>query len=82
MKRKTTFTYGVKPTYFLTTTVTNFTHIFKEESLAQLVINNINFYRKKFEVKIHGYVIMPNHIHLMLTMSDKGNVSQFMGQMK
>jgi putative transposase len=82
MKRQTSITYGENVTYFVTTTITEFTHIFQIKELAQIVLDNIKFYQDKFDVLIHGFVIMPNHIHLLLTMTDKGNISQFMGQMK
>lgn len=82
MKRNTSLTYSPNASYFLTTTVTKFTNIFLERELAQIVIDNLKFYTEKFQIQIHAFVIMPNHIHLLCTMSGKGNVSQFMGQMK
>ena len=82
MKRQTSITYQDSQTYFLTTTVTEFTHIFQIPELAKILMENLNFYIKNFEIELHGFVIMPNHFHLLLTMGNKGNVSQFMGQIK
>jgi len=82
MKRGRSVTYGSNITYFLTTTVTGFAKLFHLPKLAEILVQNINFYRQKFQVKIHGYIIMSNHIQLLVTMGEKGNISRFMGQLK
>ena len=82
MKRKTTITYGANVTYFLTTTVPGFAHVFQKHPLAQIFLNNLKFYCQQFNYKLHSFVIMPNHVHLLLTTGNKGNISQFMGRLK
>jgi len=82
MKRKYSLTYRPHTTYFLTATVTDFTHLFHREALAQIVLDNLDFYVRRFAIRLHGFVIMPNHIHLLLTTGEKGNVSQLMGRLK
>jgi len=82
MKRNTSLFYEAHATYFLTTTVTKFSNIFAERELALILLSNLNFYLKDFKASLHGFVIMPNHLHLLVTMGDKGNVSQFMGRLK
>ena len=69
-------------TYFLTTSVTEFTRLFHQETLAQIVLDNLSFYVQKFAVILHGFVIMPNHFHLLLTMGETADVSIFMGKLK
>lgn len=47
-----------------------------------MLLNNINFYTIKCHIQIHGFVIMPNHFHLLLTGEEQKFVSQFMGTLK
>jgi putative transposase len=82
MKRGTSKTYEPNATYFLTTTVTKFTLIFYKIELAEIFLANLNFYLKDFKARLHAFVIMPNHIHLLASMGEKGNVSQLMGRIK
>lgn len=82
MKRQRTKIHEPNATYFLTSTISGFTKIFQHPEPAQILLDNLKFYKEKFSIKIHAYVIMPNHFHLLLTMGKKGTVSQFMGQLK
>jgi REP element-mobilizing transposase RayT len=69
-------------TNFVTTTIVDFSPIFRNEALAKIVLDNIRIYSQKCHIQIHGFVIMPNHLHLLLTVGHEGSVSQFMGRMK
>ena len=57
-------------------------NIFLESSYAEIVLENLNFYLDKFKAQLHGYVIMPNHFHLLLTLGSIGNISQMIGPIK
>jgi putative transposase len=82
MKRKHSLTYGPNTTYFVTATITEFTHLFNREPLAQIFMNNLRFYIDRYSVSLHGFVVMPNHIHLLLTIGGSGTISKFMGGLK
>lgn len=82
MKRQHSLTYKPHTTYFITTTLTEFTRLFINAEIAQIFINNLNFYLDKFSVKLHSFVVMPDHVHLLFTTGETGNVSQFMGRLK
>ena len=56
--------------------------IFRDEALAKIVLDNIRIYSQKCDIQVHGFVIMPNHLHLLLTVGHEVSVSQFMGRMK
>ena len=57
--------------------------IFDNENLYQIIIDNLNFYREKFSFKLIAYVIMPNHIHLLIQLSEKyNNISKVMQDFK
>ena len=82
MKRNHSLTYSPNTTYFTTATITEFTDLFDREPIAQVFMDNLCFYTNKFAVSLHGFVIMPNHIHLLLTIGKFGNISQFMQRLK
>jgi REP element-mobilizing transposase RayT len=52
--------------YFLTTTVVEFLPVFTTEARCSIILDNLVFYRKKYDFKLIAYVIMPEHIHMVL----------------
>jgi REP element-mobilizing transposase RayT len=77
--------------YFVTTNVSNRSWYFgilknnvyiPNDELCQIIINDLNFYRNKFNFSLHGYVVMPDHLHVILTVSDRGNISEVMRDFK
>jgi putative transposase len=42
----------------------------------------MGIYIQKYPIKMHGFVIMPNHIHLLLTGENQAAVSRFTGKLK
>ena len=51
--------------YFWTITVNNWQHLLQLEANKMIVVDSLQWLVQKGLVKIYGYVIMPNHIHLM-----------------
>ena len=45
-------------------------------------MDNINHYAPKYHIRIHGFVIMPNHIHLLLNAPGQALISKFVGKIK
>ena len=54
--------------YFYTDTIFDFDHLLKDDNLKMIIINSLKFLVQQKLVEINGYVIMPNHIHLIWTM--------------
>jgi len=52
--------------HFVTFTTYKKYPIFKHEQCCRLFLDNLNFYRDKYNLRIYGYVIMPDHLHLLL----------------
>jgi len=50
--------------YFWTITVNNWQHLLQFEENKMIVVDSLQWLVQKGLVKIYGYVIMPNHIHL------------------
>jgi len=54
--------------YFYTDTICNFSHLLKDDHLKMIVINSLKFLVHQKLIEVYGYVIMPNHIHLIWNM--------------
>lgn len=52
--------------------------IFKSTADFQKYIALIDQYRRQYPVKIYNYVLMSNHIHLLIEPEQEGSLSQFM----
>src|SRR5690349_21503039 len=54
-------------TYFATTQTWGRRSIFQVDELARLLIETLLHYREQKKYLLHEFVIMPNHLHLLLT---------------
>ncbi len=52
--------------YYITTNVYNRLRIFTRPSFIVPLFDSLNFYRYRQTFKLAGYVIMPDHIHLLI----------------
>ena len=69
--------------FFVTTTVKNFTPIFKRSKYCDILVKNITHYQQKYEFEILAYVIMPSHFHwIVKTNPKKGTISGIMKDVK
>ena len=68
--------------YFVTTVVKDRQPLFGEHGCCQIVIDCIGFLRTRLGHRVHAYVLMPDHMHLVVTPRDGGNVSQVMHSLK
>jgi len=55
-------------TYYFTTTVVDWKHIFIKRSVIFTLINSILFFQNERQVRTNGYCIMPNHLHWIFTL--------------
>ncbi len=51
--------------YFVTTTAEKHVHIFERESIVRIILDSLHFLRTSGRMKLCGFVVMPNHIHLI-----------------
>jgi len=70
--------------YYITTSIHKFIKIFEEKKYIDIILKNINFYRRKYDFKILAYVIMPNHLHLFIfpKQDNAETISNMMGDFK
>jgi putative transposase len=54
-------------TFFVTTATYNRRRLFQLEANALLLIDTLQHYRREGNYKLHAFVVMPDHIHLLLT---------------
>lgn len=79
MKRNRTCTYKDSGIYFVTTTVAGFRPILNYDPIRQIILENLDFYRRKYTTAIYAYVIMPEHLHLVVDVSRSvKTISDFM----
>jgi putative transposase len=51
--------------YFYTDTINGFYHLLKNDEIKAIIINSLKYLVENKLAVIYGYVIMPNHIHLI-----------------
>jgi len=54
-------------TYFVTTVTANRRRAFQVESNANLLVDTLFHYRDQQRFALHAFVVMPDHVHLLLT---------------
>ena len=52
--------------YFVSSTIVEWIPIFTRERYYQIITNSLNFCKSEKDLKIHYYVIMDNHFHLIV----------------
>ena len=57
--------------YFITFAILGWKHIFINDKYCNLIYKWFDYMKEKYNNKIHGYVIMPNHIHCLIKITDK-----------
>lgn len=68
--------------YYITSNVYQHLAIFIHPSFIIPLIDSLNFYRYQHHCKLLGYVIMPDHIHLILWPQNGTDIANFMRDFK
>ena len=63
-------TFNQYPQFF-TATILEWKHLLADEKMKDIIINSLQFLVNDGRVIIYGFVIMPNHIHLIWQIQDK-----------
>jgi len=67
--------------YFLTLRVVDWVDIFSRKIYADIVLESLKYCRSKKGLKLWAYVIMTNHVHLIVS-AENGNLSDIMRDFK
>ncbi len=57
-------------TFFLTAIAANRRRLFQVETNARLLLDILQHYRAQSLYKLHAFVVMPDHVHLLLSTPD------------
>jgi REP element-mobilizing transposase RayT len=57
----------VNQPHFITCTILNWLPIFTRPESVKIIFNSINHLRKSDQLKLFGYVILENHLHLIVS---------------
>jgi putative transposase len=57
-------------TFFITAITANRRRLFQVEATAQLFLETLQHYRRQGLYELNAFVVMPDHVHLLLTTSD------------
>jgi len=68
--------------FFVTTTCKDWIPIFTEEIYFDIIYASFDFYNKKYNASLVGYVIMPNHIHFIIYFTEENKLSVYIRDFK
>ena len=68
--------------FYITSNIYGRICIFTRPSFIIPIIDSLNYYRYEYACKLLGYVIMPDHIHLLIWPQDAHIVTDFMRDFK
>ena len=54
-------------TFFISSQTWNRRRLFQQATNAELFLETLQHYRREGHYKLHAFVVMPDHIHLLLT---------------
>jgi len=68
--------------YYITSVIYDRSKIFARPSFVIPIIDSLNYYRYQYSCKIIGFVIMPDHIHLLIWPPVEKAITDFMRDFK
>lgn len=60
--------------YFVTLTIIDWVDVFTNEKYKEILIESLNYCKLKKELVVYAYVIMSNHIHLIVSASEGNEI--------
>ena len=55
--------------YFVTTTAVGHAHLFRRDVIKRIIVDSLHYLRTTRQMKLFVFVIMPNHIHIIVQCS-------------
>src|SRR3954452_2757041 len=55
---------------FITATILEWKHLLKEDLFKDVIISSLQFLHKQGSIVVYGFVIMPNHMHIIWQIQD------------
>ncbi|MFN8472487.1 MAG: transposase [Anaerolineae bacterium] len=61
--------------YFVTTTAVHHAHVFRRDVIKRLLLDTLDCMRHQQRLKLFSFVIMPNHVHLIVQCTASDSVA-------
>lgn len=74
--------YGLNKIYFITTNTDERLPFFRENLFCELFIENLKICKRIKDFALYGFIIIPDHVHLLLEPGKNFNISQIMQFLK
>ncbi len=74
--------YLVDEVYFITSKTYNNKPIFNNKNNCELFFKVLKDCKEKYNFKLYGFVLIPNHVHLLIMPDDKINISDTIHRIK
>lgn len=68
--------------YFITTLTNDRYPYFAEEILRRMMVDFLRVHEKRLCFRLHGFAIMPDHVHLLITPGENNSYSRIMFSLK
>ena len=68
--------------FFITVTLKNRRVLFLDDENANKVIESLMFFREQGELKLYGYVVMPDHVHFVVKLEAEGSLPRIIRRFK
>jgi len=65
-------------TYFVTTKAADNSFLFQTTKIAEVIVSKLLEYRSRGAYQLHEFVLMPNHLHLLLSPSENVSLEKAM----
>ncbi len=65
------------PVNFFTSTILNWKHLLSADHRKEIIIGSFKHLIEQGRINLYGFVVMPNHIHMLLTMCEGELFSAF-----
>jgi REP element-mobilizing transposase RayT len=73
---------GQTPVYFITTSTHLWVPILFNETIFQILLDSLKYCQANKGLNIHGYVIMPNHLHAVISHQEPEQIPQVVRDFK
>ena len=68
--------------HFVTCTVINWIDVFTREEYKAIIIDSLKYCIENKGLEVHGYVIMHNHIHLLISTASENKLQDLVRDFK
>ncbi len=72
----------IKEMYFITTTVIDWIDIFTRPQYKHIVLESLEYCQKHRGLEVYAWVLMPNHLHAIVSAKDETTVADIMRDFK